>query len=414
MGLISKILMKNYSMADFDRDVKSYMGGVVTKSGVKVNEQSALRYITILSCIRIRAESFATLPVSVFQRKRNGKGRDEVYDHPLYDLIHNTPNPDMTSFTWRETMSPHLDLNGNCYSIITHNRRGQVYELYPWPSDQIDPKRNKDTQQIEYHLDDRGKTEILPPEKVFHVPGLGYDGLKGYSIISLMREQVGLGMAVNEFIERFYGQGMNIGAALETDQDLDEEQINSMREQFAEKYSGLANAHKPFILHSGLKYQRIPMALTDAQTIEILKLNETQLCGLYRVPVHMVGNLDKSSYDNIEHQGIEYVIYSMLPGITRFEQTMNWKLFSPAERAAGYYVKFNIDALLRGDAKARAEALHLKRQNGIINSNEWRELDDQNPIEGPAGEAYLVNGNMISIETAMKQQPRKTQQGGGE
>jgi len=395
-------------MTDFDKDVKSWMGGVMTKSGVRVNETTALRYITVLSCIRIRAESFGTLPVSIYRRRRNGQGRDEAYDHPLYDLIHSVPNTDMTSLTWRETMSGHLDLSGNCYSIITHNKRGQVIDLYPWPWNLIEPKRNDDTGRIEYHLDDRGKTETLPSEKVYHVPGLGHDGLKGYSIISLMREQVGMGMAVNEFIERFYGQGMNIGSVFQTEQSLDEKQIKTLRDQFDEKWVGLQNAHKPFILHSGLKFDRIPMPLTDAQTIEILKLNETQLCGLYRVPVHMVGNLDKSSYSNIEHQGIEYVIYSMLPVVTRHEQTANWKLFTRAEREQGYYVKYNVDALLRGDAKTRAEALAMKRQNGVINANEWRELDDENPILGPAGEVYLVNGNMISTETAAKQEPRQS------
>jgi len=412
MGLISRILLKNYSVTDFDRDIKTWIGGVTTKAGVTVSEHSALRYITVLTCVRIRSESFATLPLSVYRRRKNGKGRDEDYSHPLHDIIHNTPNPDMTSFTWRETMNGHQDLSGNCYSVITTNRRGQVIDLYPWPWDRIEPKRNEETGEIEYQINDRGKIETLPSEKVFHVPGLGYDGIKGYSIIALAREHVGLGMAVSEFVERFYGQGMNIGSVLQTDQKLEQETITDLRNQYEEKYAGLQNAHRPFILHSGLKYSRIPMPLTDAQTIETLKLTSDQICGLYRVPPHMAANLDRSTNNNIEHQSIEYVIYSMLPLITRFEQTMNWKLFTKAEREQGYYVKFNVDALLRGDTKARAEALAIKRQNGVINADEWRELDDENPIGGVVGETYLVNGNMISTETAAKQVPKQT--GGGQ
>ena len=413
MGLIKKLLVKNYSLTDLDRDMKTWLGGMPTKSGVPVNEHSAMRYITVYSCVRVRSESFASLPVSVYRRRKNGKGRDEITDHLLYDKIHSIPNAEMTSLTWRETMNSQLDLSGNCYSIITTNKRGQVIDIYPWPWDQVRVKRNKDTRKIEYEIYEKGlKVETLPPERVFHVPGLSYDGLLGYSIISLMREYVGLGMAVNEFIERFYGQGMNVGTVLETDNPMGEDEVEQLRAQFMEKGSGLANSWLPLVLHSGLKFNRIPMTLVDAQTIEILKLTETQICGLYRVPPHMIANLDRATFDNIEEQGIEYVIHSLLPQVTRYEQAMNWKLFTKSEREQGYYVKFNVDGLLRGDSEARAKYLTAKRQQGIINADEWRELDDENPIGGIAGTAYLVNGNMISTEIAASQQLKQTAAGG--
>lgn len=410
MGLIKRLLAKDYSLSDFDKDIRLWVGGHPTHSGVTVNEQTALRHITVYSCVRVRSESFASLPLSVYRRRKNGKGRDEATDHPLYDLIHAAPNPDMTSLTWRETMNGHLDLSGNCYSIITPNRRGEIIDVYPWDWHLIEPKRNEDTGKIEFHLNDRGKTEILPPDRVFHVPGLGFNGIRGYSMIRLAREAVGVGMAISEFTARFFGQGMNVGAVLETDRIFkDEDEIKFVRKQFEERYSGMANSHRPMILHGGLKYNRIPMPLADAQFIENMKLNQAQVCGLFRVPPHLVADLERATFSNIEHQSIEYVVFSMLPLITRFEQTMNWKLFTPREREEGYYVKFNVDALLRGDAKSRADALAIKRQNGIINADEWRELDDENPIGGVAGETYLVNGNMISTETAAKQEPKRTQ-----
>ncbi len=410
MGLIRDLLLKNYSLSDFDRDIRLWIGGQPTNSGVTVSEETALRHITVYSCVRVRSESFASLPLSVYRRRPSGKGRDEAWDHPVYELIHAAPNTDMTSLTWRETMNGHLDLSGNCYAIITTNRRGQVIDVYPWDWHLIEPRRNQDTGKIEYHLNDRGKIEILPPERVFHVPGLGFDGIKGYSIIRLAREAVGVGMASTEFAARFFGQGMNVGAVLETEKIFkDQEDADFVRRQFEERAGGLANSHRPIILHGGLKFNRIPMPLADAQFIEQIKLNQSQICGLLRVPPHLVADLNNATFSNIEHQSIEYVIFSMLPLITRFEQTMNWKLFTKAERDQGYYVKFNVDALLRGDAKARADALAVKRQNGVINADEWRELDDQNPIGGPAGEAYLVNGNMISTETALKQLPKQTQ-----
>lgn len=401
-------------MEDFDRDVKSWIGGRPTSSGAKVNEQTALRHITVYSCVRVRSESFASLPLNVYRKRPAGKGRDEARDHPLHELLHNVPNPDMTSMTWRETMSGHLDLSGNCYSIITQNNRGQVIDLYPWPWDSIYPERNKDTEKIEYYLTDRGKVEILPQEKVFHVPGLGFDGIKGYSIIRMAQEAVGLGLAISEFSGRFFSQGMNVGSVFQTDNAMTQDAVDELRKQLLEKGSGMANSWMPLILHNGLKFARIPMPLSDAQFIENIKLNKEDLCGLFRVPPHMIADLSRSTNNNIEHQGIEYVMYSMLPVITRYEKTMDWKLFTPAERAAGYYTKFNMDALLRGDSAARAEYLNKKRQNGIINADEWRELDDENPIGGVAGTTYFINGNMISAETAAKQQPKSTNAAGGE
>jgi HK97 family phage portal protein len=412
VGIIKNILFKNYSMTDFDRDVRAWIGGRPTHSGVKVNEHTALRHITVYSCVRVRSESFGMLPLSVYRKRRNGKGRDEAYDHPLYEKVHAVPNADMTSMTWRETMNGHLDLSGNGYSIITQNNRGQVIDLYPWPWTEIEPRRNNDTGKIEYHLNDRGKTEILPAERVFHVPGLGFDGIKGYSIIRMAQEAVGLGLAISEFSARFFGQGMNVGSVFQTDQEMTQPAIDDLRAQLMEKGAGLANSWMPFILHSGLKFARIPMPLSDAQFIENTKLNKAEICGLFRVPPHLVADLDRATFSNIEHQSIEYVVFSMLPLITRFEQTMNWKLFTRQERDQGYYVKFNIDALLRGDSKARAEYLTKKRQNGVINADEWRELDDENPIGGIAGTAYLVNGNMISTETAARQQPKQAGDGG--
>ena len=415
MGLIGKILAKDYSLADFDRDIRMWIGGLPTNTGITVNELTALRHITVYSCVRVRSETIACLPLSIYKRRPNRKGQDEAWDHSLYDLLRATPNNDMTSMTWRETMNGHLDLSGNGYSIITTNKRGQAIDIYPWDWRMITPGRNEETGKIEYHLNDRGKIEILPAERVFHVPGWGFDGIQGFSIIRLAREAVALGIAITEFSARFFGQGMNIGSVLQTDQPFNvknQDAMDSLKQQFEERYSGLANAHRPIVLTNGFKFTRIPMPLTDAQFVENSRLNQEQICGLYRVPPHLVANLGHATFSNIEQQSLEFMIYSMLPVITRYEQTMNWKLLTPAERAQGYFCSFNMNVFLRGDSAARAAYLNTMRQNGAINADEWREQDGMNPIDGDAGEAYLVNGNMISTETAAKQQPKRT--GGGE
>jgi HK97 family phage portal protein len=402
MGLLSDLVDKSaYSMADFSRDIRSMLGGSATKSGVKVNEESALRYITVFSCARVLAEALGSLPFFVYRPRENGKGSDKATDHPLYGLLHDAPNDEMTSQTWRETSMGHLTLSGNTYSIITVNGKGQVVDLYPIPWNNVDPRRNSSTGKIEYQINDRGKIDIFPAEKVFHIPAFGFDGIKGYSPIRMAAEAIGVGMAASEFSARFYGQGMNIGGVLEHPSGLSDQAYTRLQNWLEEKGSGLAHSWKPLILEEGMKFSRIPMPLTDAQFIETRKFTRDEICGLFRVPPHMIANLERATFSNIEHLSIDFVQHSLLPYVTRWEQTINWKLFSKKDRAAGYYVKANVDGLLRGDYKSRQEGLAIQRQNGVINANDWREKEDMNPLDGLEGTAYLVNGNMIPITTAV-------------
>ncbi len=400
MGFLSQLVAKNYTMEDFNRDIRSVIRGRHSHSGVDVNEQSALRYITVYSCARVLAESLGTMPLTVY-RERSAGGRDKARDHPVHELIHSRPNDEMTSLTWRETQQGHLVLSGNSYSLITLNRRGQVIDLYPLPWNQVNPVRNQEG-IIEYHITDRGKVEVYPVDMVFHIPGFGFDGIKGYSPIRMASEAIGLGMAATEFSARFFGQGMNMGGVIEVAGQLQPESRQAMREDLEAHGSGMANAWRPLILESGSKWSRIPMPLVDAQFIENRKLNRDEICGLFRVPPHMIANLERSTFSNIEHQSIEFVMHTMLPYVTRWEQTINWKLFTKTEREQGYYAKFNVSGLLRGDYKSRQEGLHIMRQDGVINADEWRELEEMNPQEGGTGNVYLANGNMKSVKEIMK------------
>jgi HK97 family phage portal protein len=210
-------------------------------------------------------------------------------------------------------------------------------------------------------------------------------------------------MASAEFSSFFYQNGMNIGGVLEHPGGLSDPAYERLQEWVNEKGVGLGNSWKPLILEEGMKFSRIPMAFADAQFIETQKLNRDQICGLFRVPPHMISNLERATFSNIEHQGIEFVMHTLMPYLTRFEATANWKLFTPAERAAGYYVKFNVDGLLRGDYASRQAGLATQRQNGAINADEWRELEDRNPIEDGSGKVYVVNTAaqpLVSVEKA--------------
>lgn len=410
MGILTNLVSQKgeYSFDDFTNDVKKRLYGGRNATGVNVNEETALRFITVFSCVRVLAEGVGSLPFFVYKKRRGG-GKDKADDHPVYSLVHDLPNDEMTSQSWRETMTGHLATSGNCYSILTRNKRGQVEDIYPISWAECKPIRNSETRKIEYHINDRGKSEVFPAERIFHAPGFGFDGIMGYSPIRMAAEAVGIGMASSEFTAHFYKNGMNIGSALEHPQALSDTAYARLQEWINEKGVGLGNSWKPLILEEGMKISRIPMPFVDAQFIETRKLNRDEICGLFRVPPHMVANLERSTNNNIEHQGIEFVMHTLMPYLTRIEQTANWKLFSPAEREAGYYVKFNVDGLLRGDYKSRQEGLAIQRQNGAINADEWREIEDRNPIEDGSGKIYYVNSAAVPLGSNVQ-----TSSGGGE
>lgn len=405
MGILSRLVRKaqaSYTMEDFDRSVFGRMRGG-TATGISVSEDTAMRFITVFSCVRVLAEGVGALPLHVYKRRPGGKGKDMATDHPLYELLHNVPNNEMTSQSWRESQVGQLASSGNCYNVISLSQRGQVSEIYPVPWYDCRPVRNKTTELLEYELNDRGKVETLPAERILHVPGFGFDGIQGYSPIRMAAEAVGMGMAASDFTSRFYSNGMNIGSVLEYPSAMSDETYERLKAWIDETGPGLANAWKPLILEEGGKFARIPLTFVDAQFIETRKLNRDELCGLFRVPPHMISNLERSTNNNIEHQGIEFVVHTLMPYLTRIEAACNRRLFTPAEREVGYYVKFNVAGLLRGDYASRQAGLSTQRQNGIINADEWRELEDMNPIDDgtEAGTAYVVNGSMTSIQTAV-------------
>ena len=416
MSFISRVF--NQSIDDPFTKIVERFWGVNVNSGVTVSESSALKYVTVYSCVRVLAETIGSLPLFVYQARAGG-GADKVHSHPAYHLLHNAPNDEMTSQTWRETIMGHIALSGNGYSRILRDderRYGNagLLGLEPLDWQRVEPFRDRETKRLMYRItNDDGTMETLVPRKILHIPGLGYDGIMGYSPVSMAREAIGLGLASTEFAARFFGQGMNIGGVLEHPGKLSDPAKQNLQKSLDERGSGLANSWRPFVLEEGMKWSRIPMPLTDAQFLETRKFTRDEICGLFRVPPHMIANLERSTNNNIEHQSLEFVKYTILPWITRWEQTLNWKLFGDNERARGLYVKFNVEGLLRGDYKSRQEGLGIQRQNGIINANEWREMEEMNPIEGVSGDAYLVNGNMISTETASKQQPRKNPSGNG-
>lgn len=376
-----------------------------TTSGKPVNERTAMQTTAVYACVRILAEAVASLPLHVYEYQDDG-GKKLVHDHPLYYLLHDEPNPEMTSFVFRETLMSHLLIWGNAYAQIIRDGAGRVLGLYPLLPDKMDVQRD-DRGNI-YYVYSRNSDENpmfkeygdirLKAEEVLHIPGLGFDGLIGYSPIAMAKNAVGMTLACEEYGASFFANGANPGGVLEHPGVLKDP--SKVRESWNSVYRGVNNAHKIAVLEEGMKYQQIGIPPEEAQFLETRKFQINEIARLYRIPPHMIGDLDKSSFSNIEQQSLEFVKYTLDPWVIRWEQSLQRSLLLPGEKGK-YFIKLNVDGLLRGDYQSRMNGYAVGRQNGWFSANDIREMENMNPIpDEQGGNLYLINGAMTKLEDA--------------
>ena len=375
-----------------------FMGG--TTSGKAVTERSAMQMTAVYSCVRILAEAIAGLPVHLYRYTGAG-GKEKALDHPLYLLLHDEPNPEMSSFVFRETLMTHLLLWGNAYAQIIRNGRGEVIALYPLMPNKMTVDRD-DTGQLYYKYyrssDEAGgknETVVLPPSDVLHIPGLGFDGLVGYSPIAMAKNAIGLAIATEEYGAKFFANGAAPSGVLEHPGTIKDPQ--RVREAWQSQFGGSQNSGKIAVLEEGMKYTPISISPEQAQFLETRKFQINEIARIFRVPPHMVGDLEKSSFSNIEQQSLEFVKYTLDPWVIRWEQSIQRTLLTSEEKKT-YFVKFNVEGLLRGDYQSRMNGYATARQNGWMSANDIRELEnlDRIPTE-EGGDLYLINGNMLPL-----------------
>ena len=377
------------------------MGG--STSGKKVNERSAMQMTAVYACVRILSESIASLPVHLYCNEAEGS-KTRAVKHPLYRILHDEPNPEMTSFVFRETLMTHLLLWGNAYAQIIRNGKGEVIGLYPLMPNRMTVDRDAfgkicyryQMQDSDAHTGKTGSV-TLKPSDVLHVPGLGFDGLVGYSPIAMAKNAIGLSIATEEYGARFFANGATPGGILEFPGTV--KNPESIRESWNKGFSG-NNAHKVAILEEGMKYTPISISPEQAQFLETRKFQIDEIARIFRVPPHMVGDLEKSSFSNIEQQSLEFVKYTLEPWIIRWEQSLNRALLTEKEKP-DYFVKFNVDGLLRGDYQSRMNGYAIARQNGWMSANDIRSLEQLDLIPDElGGNLYLINGNMTKLQDA--------------
>ena len=403
MGIFSGLFRSRDKPKDsYDSPSYTYFFGR-SNAGKRVTDKIALQHIVVYACVRVLSEAIAQLPLHVYQYTDNGKER--VPKHPLYFLLHDQPNLEMTSFVFRETLMSHLLIYGNAFAQIIRNGRGDVVGLYPLMPDRVKVDRD-DRNRLIYsysrydeanpNMKEQGEI-ILPAEQVLHIPGLSFDGLVGYSPIAMAKNALGISLACEEYGASFFANGASPSGVLEHPGVI--KNPEKVRNAWRQAY-GAGNSHKVAVIEEGMKYTPISIPNNEAQFLETRKFQLEEIARLYRVPLHLIGDLEHATFSNIEQQSLEFVKYTLDPWIVRWEQSMQKALLSDSEKGT-YFIKFNVEGLLRGDYTSRMQGYATARQNGWMNANDIRELEDMSLIpEDQGGDLYLVNGSFTKLTDA--------------
>lgn len=365
-------------------------------AGKAVTPETAIQLSTVYACVRVIAETVASLPLNVFERIKSGSERAD--SHTLQRILHDEPNGEMTSFIYRETMIAHLLLHGNSYSQIIRDGRNRVVSLYPLLPDHMDVDRDRDGVLVYTYTTSKGNRVTLTPMEVLHIPGLGFDGIMGYSPIAQEKNAIGLAIASEEYGSKFFSNGARPSGVLTHPNAV--KNPAAVRESWNAAYGGSANSGRIAVLEEGMKFEPLAIPNNEAQFLETRKFQVEEICRIFRVPPHLVCNLDHATFSNIEHQSIDFAVHTIRPWLVRIEQAMNRALLQEREKQK-YFVQFNIDGLMRGDYQSRMNGYAVGRQNGWLSANDIRKLENLNPIPAEeGGDDYLINGNMLPLKQA--------------
>ena len=363
------------------------LGFGTSYTGITVTDKSALTLSAVYACVKVLAETIAELPVDKFTRTATGKERvtDDI-DH----LVSTSPSPLYTSYQFRLAMQACVSLYGNAYATIDTAKNGKPSKLTIVDPGKVEIKRVEESGEIIYVIDGKG---VLEPWQMLHIKGMSFDGIVGLSPLAYHMEAISNGLALQEYGNRFFGQGSLASGVITRPGAISKEAMQALRTEWETTYKGRDNQHKIMILDAGMKFDQISIAPEQAQFIASRNYNVQDIARVYRLPLHMVGDLSRSTNNNIEQQSLEFVQYTMLPWIKNWEQELDRKLIKGNKE----YFKFNVNALARGDMAARSAYYVQAIQNGWMSPNEVRELENMNRREG--GDIYLTPMNLTTNPT---------------
>ena len=383
--------VKKWLFPDFSHiDSSNFLSIQNDKTLSAVNPNTALTFSTVFACVRVIAETISTLPLFVY--KINGNNKIKAKDHSLYSLLHDSPNEECTSVSFIESLITQLLLQGNGFVEVVRDNFNRVTELYLIDSNKIRIFRDSNGNKMFEYYDD-GEIITLSPSQVMHIAGLGWNGVIGYSPIAMMRKQITTGLYQDNFALDFFSKGVKKTPILTHPEHLSKEAKENMKKSFWDAWNnGIV------VLEEGLKAEFATMNLSDAQFLESRRFSVEEICRVFRVPPHLIGDLSRSTNNNIEHQSIEFVTHTIRPWCVRIEKALNGYLLNNLERKK-YNIEFNLDGLLRGDSLTRQQANQIKLNNGVFTRNEWRRQENLNEVEDEYGDEYFCSQQIRPIKS---------------
>lgn len=386
MSIISSLMSRDASTLSSPKEWLSEMFSSSSYSGISVTPKRALEHTAVYSCVNVLSESIGSLPFSVYktQNKNNKTYKTKATDHNVHFLLHDEPNPYMTSFTFFQLVMINLTLRGNFYAQIVKNNAGKIIGYYPLENEKMRVVRLENG-DIGYIYNHSSLGEVgLESKEILHFIGMTLDGIIGLSPIAYNRHSIGASIAMETFGSTLFKNGATPSGVVSGKgvTAMSDTAFARFKQSFKESYQGMMNAGKPLILEDGFDFKPITISNKDGQYLESRKFTKAEIASIFRVPLHMINELDKATFSNIEHQSMQFVVDAVRPWIVRIEQELKRKSFSDSEKK-NYYVKANMGALLRGDTSSRYSAYESAITKGCwMSRNEARELEDLNPIEG--------------------------------
>lgn len=398
MGLFSKVLgieQRAWTLAELDAQMDLAVGSIATMTGLEVSPGTAMASAVVYACVNVLAQQIASLPLIVYRKLASG-GKERAPNHPLYPLLHDAPNPEMTSYEFRCAMVGNQLLWGNAYAEIERSD-SRVNGLWPLRPDRMIVQRNERNRiEYKYRLPD-GRYKIFPFEDIMHWRGLSTNGVLGLSPIQQAAEAIGVDLATRQFAASFFGNDSRPGGVLKGPKAMSDKAYERLKSDWESKHRGLDQSHRVAILEEGYEWQAIGVPPEQAQFLETRKYQRSEIAAVYRVPLHLINDLERATFSNIEHQSLEFVKYSLMPWLVQIEQAIKRDLFRISAPQRSYFAEHLVDGLLRGDIQSRYQAYQIARQNGWMNADEIRELENMNPIPDGDGKVYWMPMNMMGM-----------------
>jgi HK97 family phage portal protein len=390
MGLVDRLRPKAAMTPQQEQMIREIWGGGITSSGVPINSESAMRLITVQNCVRLRASTLSRLPCHMMEQV--GRMKNKAVDFYLYDMLLNQPNSWMTAPEFWSMAEAHVSLRGNFFAYKLGLSGRPILELIPIKAGAVEEVEQADDYSLTYHVRFKnGEKRPIPAGRIFHLRSLTTDGILGLNPIHNARETVGLGLAGEKFLARFFGSGLHPGAVIKHPLPLNSPAHAALRANLKEKYEGLGKTHEFMLIDEGMEIEFPTIKLVDAQFLEQMKMTEAQICALFRVPLMLVGaSAQAPTYASAEQFMLFYQMFSI--DAPHYESAIRRDLLTPEEKKK-YFAKFNMDALQRGAFRDRMEGFQIGVNSEILNPNEVRDLLDRNPY--PGGDEYRTRTSTV-------------------